>query len=461
MPRRLGSVRARTTLAATLVVGVALAVAAVGFIAVLRNTMIDNVDTGLELRADDIAALIEGGTPLASVAIKGDEDGFVQLIDPEGRVVASSSNVEGEGPVAVSGDLETFNLDETPVEEGTFRVHITTTSTAFSTTIVVGRSLADVQRTLSVVTWTLALGGPALLALVAVTTWMVAGRALSPVENIRSQVASIGGSDLHRRVPQPQSDDEIGRLAETMNAMLERLEAASDRQRRFVSDASHELRTPLATTQHQIELARRNPHDDPDGVLAELGEDNLRIQHLVDDLLLLARQDEIHAKAAKALTDHVVVDLDDIALVEAHRIRNSTKSIDTTGLAEAQVNGDSGQLTRVIRNLADNAITHANTRVTITADTTGDKVVLAVEDDGPGVAEADRDRIFERFTRADDARARRDGGAGLGLAIVHDLVTHHHGTIAVDTSPGLGGARFAVTLPAAQDPSNEPPQPHG
>ncbi len=427
---------------------------------VLHNTLVDNVDIGIELRADDIAALIEGGTPPASVAIEGDEDGFVQLIDPQGRVLASSSNIEGEEPIAVPDDLGTFDLDENPVEEGTFRVHITTTSgTAPSTTIIVGRSLEDVQRTLSVVTWALVLGGPALLALVAATTWIVAARALSPVENIRSQVANIGGSDLHRRVPQPRSDDEIGRLAETMNAMLERLEAASDRQRRFVSDASHELRTPLATTQHQIEVARRNPHDDPDAVLAELADDNLRVQHLVDDLLLLARQDEIHAAAAKALTDHVVVDLDDLALVEAHRSRNTTKSIDTQGLHEAQVNGDAGQLARVIRNLVDNTFTHANARVAVTADTIGDTVVLAVEDDGPGVAEKERHRIFERFTRADDARARSDGGAGLGLAIVEDLVAHHHGTITVDTSSNLGGARFTVTLPAAQHSANNPPQP--
>ncbi len=425
--------------------------------------MVDNVDTGLELRAEDLSALIDAGTPPASVAIEGDEDGFVQLLDPQGRVLAASSNIEGEDALALPDDFGTFDLDQNPVEDGTFRVHVTNSGGSTPTTIIIGRSLADVQRTLSVVTWTLLLGGPALLALVAATTWIVAARALSPVENIRSQVANIGGSDLHRRVPQPRSGDEIGRLAETMNAMLERLEVASDRQRRFVSDASHELRTPLATTQHQIEFARRNSHDDPDAVLAELADDNLRIQHLVDDLLLLARQDEIQATAAKALTDHVIVDLDDLALVEAHRSRSSNKSIDSSGLTEARVNGDASQLARVIRNLADNAITHANTRVAITTDTIGDNIVLVVEDDGPGVADSDRERIFERFTRADDARARSDGGAGLGLAIVEDLVAHHHGTITIDTSPELGGARFAVTLPAARHLSKTPeePQPSG
>lgn len=449
MRRRLASVRVRTTIGATLVVALALALAGVAITMILRDTMLGNVDASLRLRGTDIGAIIESGTLPEAVAIEGDEDGFVQIVDADGNVVAASSNIDGEPELTDVAPGTSFDLPVNPVDQGTFRVYIHQSASPDALTVIVGRSLEDVEHTTQTMAWSLTIGIPILVLLVAATTWIVVGRALRPVDAIRAEVADIGGSDLHRRVPAPSSDDEIGRLASTMNAMLDRLEASSDRQRRFVSDASHELRTPIATVRHELDVARAGPGSDLRRVMDDVADENHRMEQLVDDLLLLARQDQAHTDAERAVAAHAIVDLDDLALVEAHRTRATTKTLDVSGLAEAQVYGDESQLARVIRNLLDNAIRHARDRVAITITMVDQDVELAVDDDGPGVAPEDRQRILERFTRADSDRSRDGGGAGLGLAIANDIIANHGGTLTVTDSPGLAGARFVVTLPGA------------
>lgn len=439
MLNRFRTVKIRTTIAAAVVVAAALAVAGVGLIVILQRTMVDNIDTGLQLRSVDISALIEDGIAPASIAVEGDDDGFVQIVAQDGTVLAASENIEGESPIARGRD-GTFDLKDSPIDEGTFRVHVREAD--HDATVVVGRSLHDVEETLKVLMISLGLGVPLLVLLVAATTWVVASRALRPVEAIRTEVSDIGGSDLHRRVPEPSTGDEIGRLAKTMNGMLDRLEQASERQQRFVSDASHELRTPLATIRHSLDLARADPQPDVDALIDGTADETIRMQRLVDDLLLLARQDH----STSAPLNHVPVDLDDLALVEAHRTRRTEIEIDATHMDEATVMGNEHELGRVIANLIDNAIRHATQRVTVSVTTTNDRVELHIDDDGRGVDAQDRARIFERFTRADDARSRQTGGTGLGLSIAHELVANHNGTIRVTDSP-LGGARFTVTLP--------------
>jgi len=446
---RLASVRVRTTIGATLAVVVALTAAAVGIITILRDTMVDNTDVSLRLRGADIASIIESGTLPGAIAIEGEEDGFVQIVDEDGRVLAASSNIDGEPELTDVAPGSLIDLPANPVDTSTFRVYVHQSATPDRLTVLVGRSLEDVEHTAQVVGWALFVAFPALVLLVAVTTWIVVGRALRPVDAIRAEVADIGGSELHRRVPAPSSDDEIGRLAATMNEMLDRLEAASDRQKRFVSDASHELRTPLATVRHELDVVRADPTADLALVIDDVAEENQRMQDLVDDLLLLARQDQAHTDAERALDRHEIVELDDLALVEAHRTRNTDNIIDVSGLTEARVFGDERQLARVIRNLVDNAIRHARSRVVVAVISDDTSVRLLVDDDGPGVAPEDRRRIFDRFARADTDRSRDSGGAGLGLAIAEDLVTIHGGSIEVTDSPLLGGARFVVTLPNA------------
>lgn len=450
MRLRFGSVRVRTTIAAGAVVATALTVASVGLVMILRSTMISNIDAGLVLRASDIGSIIDGGTLPDAIAIEGDQDAFVQVVDPSGTVLASSRNIDGLGRLTDAPAGSSLEMVNGPVDVGTFRIHVQQTSGPARLTVIVGRSMEDVGITIRAVTGWLVVGVPALALLVAVVTWIVVGRALKPVEDIRAEVADIGGTDLNRRVPTPATDDEIGHLATTMNEMLDRLEDGSERQKRFVSDASHELRTPIATMRHELDVARVAPPTDMAEFIDDLDEENRRMQHLVDDLLLLARADEAHREAMQAVVRHDVVDLDELALVEAHRRRATSTLIDSSHLAPAQTYGDERQLARVVANLVDNAVRYASTTVRIITSTRGDRVTLHVDDDGPGVDLMDRRRIFERFARVDDDRSRTDGGgAGLGLAIAEDLVANHDGSIAVTDSPELGGARFTVTLPRA------------
>jgi signal transduction histidine kinase len=287
-------------------------------------------------------------------------------------------------------------------------------------------------------------GVPLVLAVVAFTTWRVVGRALAPVEVIRTTVEGVSAADLSGRVPVPGTGDEVARLGVTMNHMLDRLQQAQFRQRRFISDASHELRSPIATLRQHAEVASEHPRRIPGDALAKtVRTEALRLQRLVDDLLLLARADE-HTVALHRQP----LDLDDVVLDEVRHLQATTElEIDATGVSAGAVDGDPDALRRVVRNLFDNAIRHAARRMAVALTEQTGTVQLVVEDDGPGVSPEDRHRVFERFVRLDDARARDHGGSGLGLAIVAELVTAHNGTVTIGDAT-LGGARIEVTLPA-------------
>ena len=288
---------------------------------------------------------------------------------------------------------------------------------------------------------TVAIVVPLLVADLAVLTWFMVARALRPVEAIRTQVERIRGGELDRRVPESGSGDEIDRLAVTINRMLDRLEGAIERQQQFVSDASHELRSPLASIRAQLEVAMAHPdradwRDVASGVL----EEGSRMEALVADLLALARADE------GALADHdETVDLAALARAEAAD-RPGPIRFDVAAPVPVTVRGDAGALRRVIRNLLDNAARHAAGRVVVTVSAEPGGVLLAVEDDGAGIPPEDRERVFERFTRLEEARTRDAGGTGLGLAVVGEVVGAHRGT-AVVTDGALGGARFEIRLP--------------
>jgi signal transduction histidine kinase len=289
---------------------------------------------------------------------------------------------------------------------------------------------------------------PILVVVSAVLVWILAGRALRPVEYIRREVSDISVSDLHRRVPVPPVDDEIARLASTMNAMLSRLETATDQQRQFVSDASHELRSPLATVIAVLEVARARPENaDWPSVAATAEAEAGRLGHIVDNLLLLARSDEGHL-----VPGHEPVDLDELVLAEAERLGAQNRvAVDIRRVGAGRVLGDREQLSRVLRNLVDNAERHATTTVSIEVTRVDGEVEVVVADDGPGIPVGERERVFERFSRVDQARDRPAGGAGLGLAIVGEVVTAHGGTVVVADS--AVGARVVVHLPG--EPTDE------
>jgi signal transduction histidine kinase len=307
-------------------------------------------------------------------------------------------------------------------------------------TLVAERSLEEVDRSVDSVTRVLVVGVPLLIGLVAALTWWLTGRALRPVEAIRAETTAITGSTIHRRVPEPHTDDEIGRLARTMNSMLDRLEDSSLRQRRFVSDASHELRSPVASIRTQLEVALRKPDADWPAVAAKVLADDERLDAAVTELLELARAEE------GAQLEAVDVDLDEVVLEETHR--DYRVPIDTSHVSAGRVHGSAAQLARAVRNLLDNAARHARRRVSVTLATRDGSVVLTIDDDGPGVPVDERQRVFERFTRLDEGRARDAGGVGLGLPMVRAIVDRHAGTVIVDDAPS-GGARFVVRLPAA------------
>ncbi|WP_280229001.1 sensor histidine kinase [Nocardia cyriacigeorgica] len=294
-------------------------------------------------------------------------------------------------------------------------------------------AVADARRAMLI-------GLPLLLAVVAAVTWLVTRRALRPVEAIRRELAEIMHGDLSRRVPEPRSHDEIARLAATTNETLAALEKSSERQRRFIADAAHELRSPIASLRTQLEVAQAHPDLlEMDGVLG----DTVRIQQLAADLLLLARLDAGEQPRAGR------VDLR--ALIEqeiSHRIGDRIPVEYTLPDEPIEVTGSRSQLARVLGNLVDNAQRHAATSVRVGLTRNAGTAVIDVVDDGSGVPEADRERIFQRFVRLDEARSRDDGGAGLGLAIVRDVVERHDGAIGVEGAP-RGGARFVVELPMA------------
>ena len=243
-------------------------------------------------------------------------------------------------------------------------------------------------------------------------------------------------------MPVPPSGDEVAALATTMNEMLDRLEDASTRQRRFVSDASHELRSPVASIRTQLEVAMLRPERADWPVVAErvLAED-ARLEQAVADLVDLARLDE-----GAPMTEQAEVDLDEVVLEECSRTRQVP--VDVSGVSGGRVRGRSDALARTVRNLVDNAARHAESRVTVTLQTVDDTVELVVADDGPGIPVEDRVRVFERFTRLDEGRARDAGGMGLGLAVVKATVERHGGNVTIDDA-APHGARFVVRLPAA------------
>ncbi len=442
MVKRLGTIQAVTTAVATVVVAIALAVGATALIVALRHTLIDEVAEAGRAQASDVVRQLEAGRP-PILEVAGSDEQLIQVITPAGAVVASSPNVAGAPAVVRLAPGQSAQV-VTPLDNDEFVAVAEGAQTSEGLrVVVVARALVDVLDTTTVVTRLLIIGLPVLLVVVAITTWFAVGRALAPVEAIRREVDEISAAQLHRRVPQPAADDEIGRLAATMNRMLERLESARNSQRRFVSDASHELRSPITTIRQHAEVAVAHPDRTTARELAEVVlAEQRRMQRLVEDLLLLARADE-HVPLSRA-----PIDLDDLAFEEGHRLRSTTPlQVDTSGVGAARVLGDADALRRVLRNLGENAARHASSRIDIAlGDRRGD-VVLTVDDDGSGIPESERDRALGRFVRLDTARSRDEGGSGLGLSIVDEVAHAHGGSISISQSP-LGGARIQVTLPA-------------
>lgn len=427
-----------------------LTLVAIALVILMRQELFTNLDNSLEQRADTYETSFgeEDNDDLNVFLNTNDEDRAAQLVDASGAVIASTPNLSDSpqfGYLAPDGGQLIRSTRLAHLEDDTYRVLSRPIDTDSGNAVLhIAQNIDDLNDTTRNLTIALAVSVPLVVALLAALVWWLVGKTLRPVELIRSEVADISGTDLQRRLPIPNQADEIASLTETMNELLDRIDHAGRKQRQFVADASHELRTPLTRIRTELEVDLNQPdHADLAATHAAVLEEAIGVQALLDNLLFLARSDE----QGHQPTRREPVDLDDIVLREAAQHRtDSLVSIDTSGVSGAHLTGDPSQLTRIVRNLLSNAIRHAEDRVTIALAETGNSVTLTVTDNGAGVASEATERIFERFGRADVARARDDGGTGLGLAIVRDIVRRHGGHVRYDTQY-IQGARFVVELP--------------
>jgi signal transduction histidine kinase len=440
----------RSALAAGFVVAVASVLAGIVLLITARGILLDNVNTAANDRAGQVAAALAGNdqnTISAALRPSPRERTVVQVLNAAGQVVEASDAISGVPPISAlrPGPGERAR-EQRRLEVGRnepFRIVAAGVTTVSGLqTVLVAESLDTVDDGTEAVIAALLIGLPVLALVVGVATFLFVGRTLRPVEAMRRQAATITSKNLHARLPVPAADDEVAALAETMNTMLDRIEAASAAQRRFVADASHELRSPLATIHANVDLLGAAVLPETSARPVErIHQESSRMARLVDDLLQLARVDD-HALRLRRED----VDLDDLAYAERERVAVEHPALRIEGaVVPVRVSGDPDQLHRVLRNLVDNATRHARHAVTISVECAGGVGHVLIGNDGPAIPAEDRIKIFDRFVRLDDSRSRTGGGAGLGLPIARDIVVAHGGTLSVDDS--TDGAVLRIRLP--------------
>ena len=443
------SVRGRATVLATLVVAVTLAVGAAGMLALYRNQLLAGLDASLEQQAADRARLLDQGSDPASLVTTQQDESMVWIGTAAGRALATGGSLVpvGDPRPPTVGQTASYELLMAEAEPGEDERELAEMRIASAATadggrlVLVGAEEEVVDHPVAAVGRLIAVGLPPLVALVAGLTWFTTGLALRPVEAIRARAAEISGTSLGDRVPVPGSDDEIGQLAVTMNSMLDRIESHERSLRQFTADASHELKSPVANLRALVDTADLA---DPawDALRARLVAESDRLRDLVDNLLFLASHE-----AGRPVEHPTAVAVDDLLFAEAELLAaTGDLAVDLGGVQPATVQGSPAELGRLVRNLVDNAARHARTRVALGVEDDGTGVTVTVGDDGPGIDPAHHERIFERFTRLDEARARDAGGAGLGLAIVRHIADGHGAAVSVGRS-ALGGAELRVRFP--------------
>lgn len=469
MPRRSPSgrrrrawrgIRGRSTAVVVLVLAVTLLAGAVAFLTLLQRELLATARGAAHSQAGEVVAqLRQGGVPAVDQLLDATTRAgqLIQVVDDTGSIVAASSRRAEQRPLtsvtAGAGQVVDVPAGRLPLidDDAPYLLVVAGATSAGSPyRVIVATSIDAQQESVSTALSLLLIGLPVLLILVGVATWQLVGRTLRPVEQMRRRLNEIGARNVSDRLTVPVQDDEIARLATTLNGMLRRLDDASQTQQRFIADASHELRSPLSTLTASVELARADTSGRTWAETSNLVASELdRMTNLVADLLLLAKADE-HGLPLRVAD----VDLDDLLTAEARRLRAAWPVRVQLDAAPVRISGDSGRLAQVLANLGDNAARHARSTVRLSLSTSpalehtnaNGVAVVRVDDDGPGIPTDDRDRVFERFVRLDHSRDRARGGSGLGLAIVRELVRGHGGTIEATTSPG-GGCRMEVRLP--------------
>lgn len=462
------SLRFHLTVVASAVLALALVVSAYVMIGALGRSLLATVDGTIYQRARDTVSLADAGR--LPDEMTSPDGTLLQVIDRTGRITHATVGTDRLVPLLDAGErASAVRLGEARFLDGEpygipHMLRVRALSADRGQTVIAARPFSEVQTSINTASHVLVVGTPLLLVLLAGASWMVIGRTLRPIAALRRGADEITDTARSRRLPVPEARDEVHSLATTLNDMLARLEKADARQRALVSDAAHELRSPLASIRLQLEVALGHPRgqdwrETAEGVL----EDTMRLARLAEDLLALARLDERGGTRGR----REPVELDRLIPQTAERYGAAVTVRIPDGLGEARdgdrggngrdeegsgggnggivVTGDALDLGRVLVNLVDNALRHTNAPVVVELRTEGADAVLTVTDDGPGIPEPDRERVFDRFTRLDSARSRDEGGAGLGLAIVRETVHAHGGAVHLeDASPGL---RAVVRLP--------------
>ena len=462
------SLRLRLTLVAAGLFAVALALGATVLSMVVSDGRVAALDEVLRGSATTVARLAESDQ-LPDVLPATEPGEVAQLLDADGLVLATSASgsrtlavvpasvlAEAEREVAREdaagdpGDVEPVLLttDRSAYAGGLVRTAVVPVGwqgrQAWAVSVL---PLREVEGVVSALRVSLGAVVPLLSLTLGALVWALLGRALRPVEELRRGAEAVTARGGPGSLPVPAAGAELGDLARTLNAMLDRLEASAERQRAFVADAAHELRSPVAALRVSVDIAQQHPDAYTSAELAaDLGGEVQRLDRLVDDLLVLAR-------LGATTTARETVDLRDLAedvvggSVVAAQASTPSRPVGT-GLPRVEVRGAGTAATdrtaagRVVRNLVDNALRHSASRVLV--EVRDGRVV--VEDDGPGIAESDRERVFERFTRLEDGRQRDAGGSGLGLSIAREVARDLGGDVTLTETEGRG-VRATFTLP--------------
>lgn len=450
------SLRARLTLLATALFSIAVATGAVLLVVLQRDALLRVLDASAQRSADAVARQVSGALVPSTVNPTTGVTA-VQVLDRHDSVVAASP---GPSVDYVDHSLSYLTPQELVRARAGERFIVTSTSgtqlrvlavPARNLTVVVYTDVSRVGDSVRVLTKAALIGAPIAVLLVGLSIYFVTTLTLRPVAALRHGAADISAAGLSgQRLPVPGAQDEIQRLALTLNQMLDRIESATARQRTFVGDAAHELRSPLASLRVQLEVAQRLGPDTDwpdliDDVLIDVG----RLDRLVEDLLALARLDETGSGSAR----HEPVDLGELAESVTSGYAHSRVPVVVEAPHQVTVLGERDGLHRVIVNLVDNAVRYARTEVRVGIADTSDQARLTVTDDGPGLPESERERVFDRFYRSEQSRSRDSGGTGLGLPIVRDLVRAHEGTVELVSRPdGRPGLQALVLLPLERRP---------
>lgn len=444
------SIRARVTLTALMIFALVLGTGAVATSLGVRAKLKTDITNSVAEAARKAALSTDKQHAPGGVILPANYVSRIQVVANDGRVLATSPALKGKPAISrthpVGGDLRVDQMTCMTFSQKDKTCFLTVglwhSKSSYGDVMVYAQAAAPPLLNGYTLEISLAALFTVLLGLLGWGTWRIVGRTLEPVQQISAEMAEITASDLSRRMSVPDTGDEVAQLARTVNGTLGRLEWAMENQRRFASDASHELRTPLAGLRTKLELALADPdmEDATQAMQSALG-DAERLQAVMDDLLLLARLDAgvqnapqpVHlselvvAEAGRPCKHEVVLDLDPGVVVAGNRL----------------------QLCRLLTNLLTNADRHTTSTVWVDVKREGDEAVLEVRDNGLGIPPAERERVFQRFTRLDSARSRDAGGSGLGLPIARDIASTHHGKLyAADSTNGCG-ARLILRLPLA------------